>query len=472
MNGDHGVAQLGDTGGGQEADQVGAELRRPAGRRVLLKGGAVITLDPALGDLVGDVLVEDDKIVAVGPDLTDRAGGNAIVVDARDFIVMPGLVDSHLHAWTGQLRGISSDLDFPGYMGLVHHRFAPRYRPDDMRTGNLLSALVALDAGVTTILDNSHNARSLDHTTAAVEGLTAAGIRAVHASAPPVDGSVTMGQWTANLERIRERYFATDDQLLTLRVMDVSPSEEVWRYAHQQDLWISTEMGPWVTNFDDLERAGLLTEKRTFNHCVALPDDVWRRIGDAGAAVNLCVRSDSHFGLGQSVPPVDQALSAGLVPGLSTDNETVYISDMLTEMQHLATVHRGHTCARLAVGEKAAQLTPRQILEFATAGGAANCGLTDRIGSLAPGKQADVVLLRRTDLHTAVSANALNTLLGFSHRGNVDTVFVAGQVRKWRGHLVDQDVSRVIADASASRSRLLGELGLREGDFTPLEATP
>lgn len=458
----------GDPGAEGEATAVEAALRRPAGRRILLRAGAVITLDTALGDFVGDVLIEGERIVEVGPDLVDRAGENAIVVDARDAIVIPGLVDSHLHAWAGQFRGLTFDLDFPTYMHLVHHQLAPRYRPDDMRTGNLLSALVALDAGVTTILDNSHNARTLDHMTAAVEGLAASGIRAVHASAAPVDGTVKPADWTANLERLRTRSFSTEDQLLTLRIMDLGSSEELWRYASEQDLWVSTEMGSHVTNLGDLVRAGLLTEKHTFNHCLSLPDDDWRRIADAGAAVNLCARPDAHFGLGQAVPPVDQALSFGLVPGLSTDNETVYISDMLTEMQHLITLHRGHTFGRLSAGEKTTQLTQRQVLEFATVGGAANCGLSDRIGSLTPGKQADVVLLRRTDLNTSLSRNAFSTLLGFSHRGNVDTVFVAGRVRKWRGHLVGHDLSRVIADASASRSRILNELALREGDFSPL----
>ncbi|MFG1667764.1 amidohydrolase family protein [Streptomyces sp. Y7] len=460
---------VGDIEGAQlEAEALGEALREPAGRPVLLRAGAVITLDPALGNLVGDVLIDGAEIVAVGPDLKERAGEYAIVVDARDMIVIPGLVDSHLHAWAGQLRGISSDLDFNTYMGLVHMKVAPGYRPDDMYTGNLLSALVALDGGVTTILDNSHNARTLDHMTAAVEGLTAAGIRAVHASAPPVDGSVALADWTRDLERLSERYFASEDQLLTLRVMDLSASEDLWRYARDHDLWVTTEMGSYITHLGDLARAGLLTEKHTFNHCLTLPDDDWRRIADAGAAVNLCARSDAHFGLGQAVPPVDQALSVGLVPGLSTDNETVYLTDMLTEMQHLVTLHRGHTFARLAAGEQASQLTAEQVLGFATVGGAANCGLGDRIGSLTPGKQADVVLLRRTDLNTAVSTNAFVTLIGLANRGNVDSVFVAGRVRKWRGHLVGQDVPRMVAAAEASRSRLMDELGLRADTFAQL----
>ncbi|MEV4581535.1 amidohydrolase family protein [Nonomuraea jabiensis] len=461
----HRRPQSGTAGEEHGVDAVGEALRRPAGRPILLRAGAVITLDPALGNLVGNILIDGEKIIAVGPGLKDRAGENAIVVDAQEAIAIPGLVDSHLHAWVGQLRGLSSDLDISAYMDLVHRRFAPRYRPDDMYVGCLLSSLVALDGGVTTILDNSHNARALEHMTAAVEGLAEAGIRAVHASGPPVDGSVSMADWSRNLEGIRERYFSSEDQLLTLRVMDVAGSEDLWRHARDQDLWVSTEMGSHITNLGDLARVGLLTEKHAFNHCITLPDDDWRRIADAGAAVNLCARSDAHFGLGQAVPPVDQALSMGLVPGLSTDNETVYLSDMLTEMQHLVTLHRGYAFARLAAGEKAAQLTAEQVLRFATVGGAANCGLADRVGSLTPGKQADVVLLRRSDLNTALSTNAFTTLLGFSNRSNVDSVFVAGRVRKWRGRLVDHDVSRVLAAAEASRSRLMNEVGLRADGF-------
>ncbi|MFC0112409.1 amidohydrolase family protein [Kibdelosporangium aridum] len=449
----------------QRDAEVGAALRAPAGRPILLTGGTVLTLDPAVGNLLGDVLIDDGRIAAVGVDLKAQAGEHAIVVDARHAIVMPGLIDSHLHAWLGQLRGISQGLDFPGYMQLVHGEVAAHYRPEDMYTGNLIAALVALDAGVTTILDNSHNARSLDHMSAAVQGLADAKIRAVHATAPPVDGSVPVPDWLNTVERLRERYFSSEDQLLTVRLMDLAPTEQVWRYARDHDLWVTTEMGAHVTNLGDLADAGLLTEKHTFNHCVALPENDWKRIGDAGAAVNLCTRSDTHFGLGQVVPPVDQALDAGITPGLSTDNETTYLSDMLAEMQHLVTVHRGYTFGRVAAGEQAVQLTPRQVLEFGTLGGAANCGLSHLTGSLTPGKQADVVLLRKTDVNTSLATNAFTTVVGFANRSNIDTVFVAGRIRKWRGRLVGHDLSSVLKEAAASRTYLMERAGLMADRF-------
>ncbi|MEV4320359.1 amidohydrolase family protein [Actinocrispum sp. NPDC049592] len=449
----------------QRDAEVGAALRVPAGRRILLAGGTVLTLDPAIGNLLGDVLIEDGRITAVGVDLKARAGEHAIVVDARHAIVMPGLIDSHLHAWLGQLRGISQGLDFPGYMQLVHREVAPHYRPEDMYTGNLIAALMALDGGVTTILDNSHNARSLDHMTAAVQGLADAKIRAVHATAPPVDGSVPEPAWLTAVERLRERHFSSEDQLLTMRLMDLAPTERLWRYARDEDLWVTTEMGAHVTNLGDLAAAGLLTEKHTFNHCLALPGDDWKRIGGAGATVNLCTRSDTHFGLGQMIPPVDQALKAKITPGLSTDNETTYVSDMLTEMQHLVTVHRGHTFGRLAAGEQATQLMPRQVLEFSTLGGAANCGLSHVTGSLTPGKQADVVLLRTTDVNTSLATNAFTTVVGFANRGNVDAVFVGGRIRKWRGRLVGHDLAGVLERAAASRTYLMERVGLTPDRF-------
>ncbi|MGP4017555.1 amidohydrolase family protein [Saccharopolyspora sp. 5N708] len=396
----------------------------------------------------------------------ERAGEAAIVVDARDAIVVPGFVDSHVHAWEGQLRGLAAGIDFPTYMSMVHGDFAPQYTPDDMYLGNLLTALNALDGGVTTILDNSHNTRTPEHLVASVEGLADAGIRAVHASAPPTDGSVDQGSWLQAVEDARVRYFASEDQLLSLRLLDLAPTEDLWRYARDQGMWVSTEMGRHITNLAELASAGLLTPEHTFNHCIELPPDDWRLIADAGATVNVCPRSDAHFGLGQATPPIDQALEHGLVPGISMDNELSYGADMFVEMQHLMTLHRGATFTRLASGDSGENLLPEQALTFATLGGAINCGLADVAGSLTPGKQADVVLVRRTDLNTSPSPCAFTTLLGFANRGNVDTVFVAGRVRKWRGSLVGHDLPRILGAAESSRDRMLAALKLSVDSFS------
>ena len=172
---------------GQDAatlEQLRQATRDP-GRRVLLRGGTIITMDPAVGDFVrADLLIEGKKISAVGPDLGAAAqNGNAIVVDASDTILIPGMIDCHRHAWEGQIRGvIPNSATIGDYMGATHRGFAPYYRPEDMYAGNFVTALGCIDAGITCFIDNSHNSRSPAHADAAVQALFDSGVRAVHAS--------------------------------------------------------------------------------------------------------------------------------------------------------------------------------------------------------------------------------------------------------------------------------------------------
>jgi hypothetical protein len=137
-------------------------------RRILLNAGAIVSMDPKVGNLSrADVLIEGKKILDIGPDLSAVArDGKAVVVDARDTIVMPGFCDPHIHAWEGQIariipnsNGIANDTKH-NYFTVVHQTLGPHYRPEDMYVGNLLTALSCIDAGITAFCDNSHNSRS------------------------------------------------------------------------------------------------------------------------------------------------------------------------------------------------------------------------------------------------------------------------------------------------------------------------
>ncbi len=432
---------------------------------MLIEGAVILSQDPAVGDYAaGDILIRDGKIDQVGEDLARRAG-QAVVIDAAGTIAVPGFVDAHVHAWEGQLRGAAPALDFGGYLSFTAFGYGPHYRPHDNYAGTLAAALVALDAGITTIVDNSHNSRTPEHSSAAVEALIDSGIRGVHASGAPVGADLPT--WPADVTRLRSEYFSSEDQLVTLRLFDVYPSAELWELARREGLWMSNEMGSHIGNvadvLDGLAAMGLLTSDHAFNHCNALPDKTWELIKDSGAAVNLCPRSDAAFGLGSGFPPLDQARAAGIVPGLSGDNEISYALSMFTEMQTLLTKHRGSVFGRVMAREQnpPGQLAPSDVLRFATLGGAANAGLSGKVGSLTPGKEADIALIRTTDVNTAPGTNAVATVTAFAHAGNVDTVLVAGQVRKWRGKLTGHDMNAVAAQVLASRDYLFAASGQR-----------
>ena len=153
--------------------------------------------------------------------------------------------------------------------------------------------------------------------------------------------------------------------------------------------------------------------------------------------------------------------TADIVPGLSGDNEISYGLSMFTEMQTLLNKHRGNVFGRIMAGEQNLpdQLAPSDVLRFATLGGAANAGLSHKVGSLTPGKEADIALIRTTDVNTAPGTNAVATVTAFAHAGNVDTVLVAGQVRKWRGKLTGHDMNAVAAQVLASRDYLFAAGG-------------
>jgi cytosine/adenosine deaminase-related metal-dependent hydrolase len=434
----------------------------PAGdRTVLLRGATVVTMDPAIGTLRGDVLIRGEVIAEVGGDLGRTVRDDTCVaVDATGTVVMPGFVDSHVHAWQGQMRGLAPAIDFPAYMDIVHGKLSPHYRPHDIYMGTVMTALQALDGGVTTIIDNFHNSRTYEHSEAAVEAVLDAGIRAVHAAGAPI-GAPDHTALAENVLRLRNRYFSTEHQLVTLRLFDAAPTVPLWEFAKQHSLWMSHEMGAGLAdNLAELNARELLTERHTFNHCFGTADSDWKLIADSGAQVNLAPRSDATFGLGPAHPPVDQALGHGIRPGLSMDNEISYGLDMFTEMQALLTGHRSRSFESARHGRAPRQLAISDVLEFATLRGAANAGLDHLTGSITPGKAADVILVSTSDLNTAPSNNVESTLVGFANRCNVDTVFVAGQVRKWRGRLVDVDLGRVRAVAEQSRDHVLAAAGL------------
>ena len=166
-------------------------------QRILLKGGTVVSMDPKVGDLVkGDVLIEGKKITAVSAEL--KAPAQAQVIDATNTIIIPGFVDAHRHSWEGQLRRIIPNGAIAAYMAATHQGFARYYRPHDMYVGNLITALGCIDAGITCIIDNSHNSRSSAHSDAAIQALFDSGIRAVHASGAPQTGEWDR-QWPQDL---------------------------------------------------------------------------------------------------------------------------------------------------------------------------------------------------------------------------------------------------------------------------------
>ncbi|HEY6254969.1 MAG TPA: amidohydrolase family protein [Xanthobacteraceae bacterium] len=455
-------APAADAGAAERVARANADPNR----RLLLKGGTIVSLDRQVGDLAqGDVLIERKRIAAVAPNI---AASGAEVIDAANTIVIPGFVDAHRHSWEGQLRRINPNAPtLAAYSAATHLSFAKAYRPQDMYVGNLLTALGCIDAGITCVIDNSHNARSARHSDEAIRALAESGIRAVHASGAPQAGDWDR-QWPQDLERLKKQYFASDDQLLTLRMFS-GPDRDNWMLARRLGLRITTEFnGPRAAELiEPFASERLLGPDNTFNHCGALPERTWQHIRDGGVNVNVCPRSDSQYALGDGLSGFQKALDHDLKPGFSVDNETSYGTDMFTEMRVAFHIQRALAANRKLNGEPTAPrpVSTRTVLECATLNGAICAGLAGKIGTLTPGKEADIVLIRTDAINLYPSNHALGTVVAAADGRNVDTVIIAGRVAKFRGALLGLDWDRFRRLVDESRGYLFEKVGYKPDLF-------
>ena len=441
-----------------------AAARSPA--RILVRRATIISMDPKIGDVVqGDILIEGKKLVAVGGALNVSG---AETIDASNMIAIPGFVDAHRHSWEGQLRRINPNAaTLDAYSAATHQSFAKAYRPEDMYAGNLVTALGCIDSGITCIIDNSHNSRSAKHSDMAIKALFDSGIRGVHASGAPQAGDWDH-QWPQDLSRLKKQFFASDDQLVTLRIF-AGPVREQWALARQLGLRITMEFqGPAMAKLmDQFAADNLLGPDVTFNHCGNLPESTWENIKKAGVTIDVCPRSDSQYGLGEGFPAYQHALDHGLKPGFSIDNETSYSTDMFTEMRVAFHIQRAVATNRRVNGDAKAPapVSVRDVLECATVNGAVCAGLADKIGSLTPGKEADLVLIRTDDINLYPSNNAIGTVVAAADRSNVDTVIIGGVVKKRHGKLVGVDPAHIRKLADESRRYLFAKTGYKPDIF-------
>lgn len=406
---------------------------------MIIRGGTAVDTDPVAAR-VADVLVEDGRIAAVGPDLATPAG--AEVLDATGMLVLPGFVDTHRHTWQAGIRAVGPDISFATYLDLVLGTIAPRYRPEDVYAGTLAGALECLDAGITTVVDWSHIQHTPDRTAAGLDALRAAGIRAV------------FGYCVRHPEVAAAReVLAATGGLVTMAMAPYGPeivSEEAalreWRVARELDLPVTVHMGGHgadsaARGLDFLQRNGLLGPRTSYAHGNSYSDDALRRIADSGGAISVSPIVEVELGLG--APITGRAVAAGVPTGLGADTVVSGPGDMFSLMR-----------AAYALARLDSDFTTRDALRAATVDGARTAGLDD-VGTLRVGNHADLVLLR-TDLPGVAPANdPVGAIVLSMDTSAVDTVMVGGRVVKRHGRL-DRDVPAVLATLAASATHVTG----------------
>jgi cytosine/adenosine deaminase-related metal-dependent hydrolase len=410
----------------------------------------VLSLDRQVGDFArADVLIEDGKIREVRPNIAISADA-AAVVDAANRIVLPGFIDSHHHCYQGLLRNIlANGLLNPDYNRDISNTLTAVYQPADVYAGVLVSALGMIDMGTTTVVDTSQVCHSPEHSDAAIRALQEVGIRAVYAYSR---GAGPAAQYPQDIVRLQRANFNSKDQLLTLAL---GGGLDAKLFAFAREVGVPTVShgvnNATEHNLLELGRAGLLRAGDEYIHCTHLGDAAWRLIKDSGGHVSLA--PPIEMAMGHGMPGVQEALDHGVRPSLSSDVDVTMAQDPFTVMRSTFTLQRLLVLQRARRNEPdlPALLTCREVLEFATLEGARCTGLESKIGTLSPGKDADIVMLQANRLNVWPLNNAAGVVVNLMNPMNVENVFIAGKVKKWRGELVGVDVARVLRLAEEAR---------------------
>jgi cytosine/adenosine deaminase-related metal-dependent hydrolase len=460
------------------------------GRRYVIRGGHVMTMDPARGDYVkADVLVEGKRIREVAPHIHAPGAGE---IDARGRIVMPGFIDTHHHLFETAIRsyltnGILIDDGTPdgdiNYFQYILLTFAPVYRPGDVYISELFGSLSSLDAGVTTVHDISQIHHSPEHSDAAIQGLQDSDRRAVLGY---FEGAgFTHGPdyaYPADARRIKRQYFSSSDQLLTMIMggeIYLPGFGAAWAIGRELGLPIAAHIvgsfGMRPT-FDDLAANDRFGSDNLFIHMTGMSDTAWEAVKEAGAHVSLAVPIEMNMRHG--TPPILKTLGLGIQPSLSTDVEVTLTADMFTQMRSTMNLQRALVNQMVFDSNPGAAyplppagtpplLRTQDVLRYATMEGAKGLRLDHKVGSLTPGKEADIIILDAEAINVAPLNNVPGAVVALMERSNVETVIVAGKVRKWKGKLLDVDLRKLRRELEASRDYLYDAAGIPQDLYRP-----
>jgi len=515
------------------------------GRRYVIRGGAVMTMDPRMPNNgewpQADVLVEGKKILAVGPDL--HAGG-AGEIDARGKIVMPGFIDTHHHQFETALRSFLADgvliNDQTGtpsgsttYFEFILLTFAPKYEPEDVNISELFGGLSQLDDGVTTVHDVSQIHYSKEHSDAAVKALFDTGRRAAfgyfEGAGQGILPSPTGYVYPQDAYRLHDKFFRSTDQLVTMimggEVYIGQPTyTQAWSIGRDLGIQVAAHIlspfgiRPILDSLADgtggnntiTGRPLKIGPDNLFIHMTGMSDKGWKAVHDNGAQVSIAFPIEMNMRHG--MPPIVRMQRMGspqspFEPSLSTDVEVTLTADFFTQMRSAMNLQRAlvnqmildspngnqnlpnpldwglpETAAPVSGGtfppfwptaksappipsDIPAPLTTRDVLRYATINGAKALRLDGKTGTLTPGKEADIVILDAEAINVAPVNNVPGAVVSLMDRTNVETVIVAGKVRKWKGKLLGVDLPRLRQQLENSRDGIFFRAGVPKNPF-------
>ena len=435
-------------------------------RPVVFTGGLVITMDDAHTVLPGaDVLVRDGKIEQVGVGLEVPEGTEEI--DASGGIVMPGMIDTHRHMWQTAMRGYGADWTLTQYFVWYYLESGKLFRPEDVGAGNLLSAIEAVDAGVTTTVDWSHGLQTPDHADAAVDALASVPGRFVLAY-----GNIQQGPWEwTNSPGFRDFVRRRSGDLEGFQIaFDVPgdpafPEKAAFEAARELGVPVNTHVGVWGATNDDgirlMYENGFMTPENVYVHAATLTNDSYNRIAATGGSVS--VSTESEQSAGQGYPPTWQLRKHGIPVSLSMDTSVWWSGDLFSAMRATLSADRSREHMEAHAKQETVtnhHLRAEHVVDYATRGGAKALGKDSSLGALTPGRQADVVLIKNDASPVMFPIlNPYGHIVYQAGRGDVHTVMVGGRLVKKDGRLVGTDLAAARAKISNTVEYLRGRLG-------------
>ena len=438
-----------------------------SGRPVVFRSATVITVDTA-GTLENcDVLITGDTITAVGPKLEVPA--DALEIDATGGIITPGFIDTHRHMWQTNLRGFGGDWALSQYFVFYYLQHGFLFRPEDIYAGNLLSALESVDTGVTTTLDWSHGLRSLEHGEQALQALTDIPGRFVLAYGNHM-GSPNDWATTPEFKKFMSDNIGKNDLIGMQIAFDVTgapefPEEGGFQTARELGLRVTTHAGVWGattdTSIDQMWDAGYMNDQVTYVHATSLGESSYQKIAATGGTVSVATESEQSAG--QGYPSTWTIRRHGIPASLSMDTSVWWSADFFSAMRSTLSADRSRDHLEAHAKNEtivANRLTAPDVLYMATMGGAKSLGMEDTIGSIAPGKKADLLLIKN-DESPAMTPIVYPEAHVVYQAGTADihTVVINGKVVKYQGARIGLPLKPVADKVAASVEYVRSQLG-------------
>ena len=438
--------------------------------KILIKNAHLISMDDKIGDLLDtDILINDGTIERVEPSISTEAE----IIDAKNYLICPGFINGHIHTWQTGLRGIATDWTLSDYLASIHAGLASFYEPDDMYIGNYIGALYQINTGSTTIVDWCHNNPTPDHTDAAINGLIDSKVRGIflHGSPKhkPKEGMPHYSEIPHpqdEIIRLKKGYFS-DEDMLTLGMAVLGPQQSTlevcksdFTLARDLNLIISMHVGGnFLTphGFSKLKEENLLNNNTNIVHANNIPNEMLDLLVDSSCTFSITPEEELQMGFGN--PLTKRLIERGGTFNFGSDIESAMASDMqnvirfaLQAVRHeftLENYERNHS------PPSSMSVTTRQAFEWLTIGAAKSFGIDDKVGSITPGKKADLIMFKKNKINFVPMHDPISSIVFHSNSNDVDTVIINGIILKRDGQLISRDLDTKLETLAASGHRIM-----------------